>query len=762
MPKPSTFDEAQALANRPTTAIAHSRNAQGARHDLVQHLTEVAESAGEFGAKFGAGELARVAGLWHDLGKFHPDFQEYLYRCEIEETHEHGPDHKAAGSSLAQALPEDLGLFLAMVIAGHHGGLQDKIGGFDQWLLEKQAERGVESNRFQEALRIAYGYLPDLDRAARVALPEYKALSAGWTPDSAKRQLEFLTRMVFSCLVDADFLDTERHFNASRAELRQEKPDLNSLWQHFLDAQARTTTSIKAAPNVLRVRREVFEACVARASEEPGFFRLTVPTGGGKTHSGLAFALNHARLSGLDRVIFALPYTSICEQTTDSYRALFPGGRTVLEHHSAARVIDYDAPATATDVWARLAAENWDAPIIVTTTVQLLESLLGNQTSRCRKLHNLARSVIVLDEAQTLPTHMLDSVVDTLKELVRTYRTTVVFCTATQPDLESALGSLSVSNVREIVSAQMRARHFAELKRVTYEWPAEPWSWKRAAEEMSTSRQALAIVNTRKAAHQLGESLTALGIGPLHLSTQLCGAHRLVVLREVKRRLAAGEPCCLVSTQVVEAGVDIDFPLVLRALGPLDRIVQAAGRCNRAGLLAAGRVIVFQPEDGAPPPGDYSKATSVTKLMRKEGPLDPDDPETFPLFFKRYYGYVDRDRRHIQGLRESWSFQKVAHAARVIEDETSPVVVPCGGYKSAVIDLQSDTVSPRLAWRRAQPFIVNLRSYEIERARAAGLLQPIREGIDLWLGIYDETFGLDLSSIPHVEAARLATREDWA
>ncbi|MFW6206810.1 MAG: CRISPR-associated helicase Cas3', partial [Gemmatimonadota bacterium] len=308
-----------------------------------------------------------------------------------------------------------------------------------------------------------------------------------------------------------------------------------------------------------------------------------MPTGGGKTLSGMGFALRHALVHGFERVIVAIPYTSIIEQTADTYRGVFGDG--VLEHHSAvASEAHEDAdPVSWHQLWRRLAAENWDARIVVTTTVQLFESVFANRPAPCRKLHNLVGSVLILDEAQTLPSHHLAPILAALSELTAHYRMSVVFCTATQPAVSAQPYAQVFEAAREIVPAP--GTYFAALRRVTYEVPAssERWSWQRVADEMRRSDQCLAVVNTKADALALLEVLDAPEV--LHLSTNLCGAHRREVLADVRERLQSGRPCRLVSTQVVEAGVDLDFPLVLRAVGPLDRIVQAAGRCNREGSL---------------------------------------------------------------------------------------------------------------------------------------------------------------------------------
>jgi CRISPR-associated endonuclease/helicase Cas3 len=434
-------------------AYAHSKNDAGKRHDLAQHLTDVAEQAREYAAKFGGGDLAYWAGLWHDLGKFHPDFQQYLLDCEATpRTGRKGPDHKRAGSLLAaERLPP-----LALLVEGHHGGLPSR-GELPGWPKERSAQDAVNS-----ALALARAALGSrLDPPASLAPPPAfdDALGA-----------ELVLRMLFSALVDADCLDTERHFNPDRAGARTGAPGLAELWRR-LEADQRRLLDSAEDTSVNRVRREVYDACLAAGTTSPGFFRLTVPTGGGKTRSGLAFALRHALAHGLDRVIVAIPYTSIIDQTTQVYRDIFRDERAVLEHHSSVvgREGADDAPVTLAMVWERLATENWDAPIVVTTTVQLFESLLGQRTSACRKLHNIARSLIVLDEVQTLPPHLLEPTLDVLRRLVAGYGASVVLCTATQPALDETPGFNGLPGVREIVLEP--ARHFAALERVDYAWP---------------------------------------------------------------------------------------------------------------------------------------------------------------------------------------------------------------------------------------------------------------------------------------------------
>ncbi|HJT77311.1 MAG TPA: CRISPR-associated endonuclease Cas3'', partial [Gemmataceae bacterium] len=492
--------------------LAHSANAAGYAHDLEQHLRDVARRAADFARKFGAADFASWAGLWHDLGKYHPDFQAYLK----DPSATRGPDHSSAGAILAASHCDAL----SFLIAGHHAGLPS-FSHLKSRLAEKQK---AEATRI--AHQIAGRALGTLAPAERLdaCLPEW-AIPRNRSDGQRLRNRELYLRMLFSALVDADFLDTERHFHPERVVERGGYFSLPELWRRFEEDQEKL--SGKHDTLLQHARHAIYQACLRAAELSPGWFRLTVPTGGGKTRSGMAFALRHAlcHSGAFDRVIVAIPYTSIIEQTAKVYRDIFQG-EGVLEHHSAVGDRDEEeSPVTARQQWARLASENWDAPIIVSTTVQLFESLFANRPSKARKLHNLARSVLILDEVQTLPPHLLDPVLDVLGQLVEHYGVSVVLCTATQPSLGANRYAKGLSGrLREIVPDP--ERYFQALKRVEYETHmGEKWGWERVAEEMRTSPQALTVVNTKKDALAL---LTALGEDPsaLHLSTQMCGAHR--------------------------------------------------------------------------------------------------------------------------------------------------------------------------------------------------------------------------------------------
>ena len=441
-----------------------------------------------------------------------------------------------------------------------------------------------------------------------------------------------------------------------------------------------------------------------------------------------------------------LSHTSIIEQTAEEFRKIV-GPKNVLEHHSALAIKDDDQDQ---ENWARLATDNWDAPIIVTTTVQLFESLFSNRPSKVRKLHNLARSVIVLDEAQALPIPLLNPILDVLSELVQPrYGTSVVLCTATQPALDESLGFPALADICEI--APEPQRYFYSLSRVRYEIHSdESWSWEDVAERMRERKQALCIVNTKAQARSLFAALD--DPDALHLSTNMCPAHRLVTLKEIRERLKKGNPCRVVSTQIVEAGVDLDFPLVMRTLGPLDSIVQAAGRCNREGELEKkGRVIVFKPEDHSLPRGVYKAATGLAETLLAQN-ANLEKLETFQRYFHTLYQTsVNRDAHDIQAKRERFDYPTVAEEFKMISGDTVPVVIR--GYEpSKVAEILSCRIN-RKSMRALQPYLVNVYRDKLNQLEQDGLVQLLTPGLWEWSGTYHPKLGM----LEHLNVERTVT-----
>ena len=553
---------------------------------------------------------------------------------------------------------------------------------------------------------------------------------------TAKRRYDFWLRMLHSALVDADCLDTERHFDPERFATRTVDVSLDALWRRF-EADQQALLDGADDTHVNRRRQAVYAAALQRASDPPGVFSMTVPTGGGKTRSAMAFGLQHARAYDKCRVVVALPYTSIIEQNADVYRDIFGDG-VVLEHHSAVRAAAEPGDESDAERWRRLAAQNWDAPVVVTTTVQLLESLFANHNGRLRKLHRLAESVIVLDEVQTLPPRLLKATLDGLRELVEHYGATVLLCTATQPALTARPDDPDfpgLDAVTEIVPDPKAL--YQDLKRVAYDVQiGAPWTWGDVAEALLDEPQAMAVLNT------IDDAASVLNALPdnesvLHLSTRLCGAHRRRVLTEVRRRLDAGAPIRLVATQVVEAGVDISFPRVLRALGPLDSIIQAAGRCNREGERDTGRVTVFEPAAGGSPPGAYRTGRDITRqLFEHAADLDLHDPQWPRRYFEQLYASRNLDADDVQQLRAEFQFATVAERYRLIADDTTPVVVKYGDgwsiLEKVVAKAEHAGFVHRDDWRRLQPYTVSLYEHALEEAVRRGDAYELVPDLGLW------------------------------
>ncbi len=536
-----------------------------------------------------------------------------------------------------------------------------------------------------------------------------------------KRKLALWIRMLFSALVDADFLDTERFYQgAEREALEIGLSRMAELLENHvaeLVAAGRPT-----AVNAMRAR--VANACRASAELPQGAFTLTVPTGGGKTLASLLFALRHAIEYKLRRVIVVIPFTSIIEQTAQKYRDLF-GGEAVIEHHSS---VDADKE-THTN---RLACENWDAPLVVTTSVQFFESLFANRTSKCRKLHRIAESVVIFDEVQTFPVHLLAPVCDVLKQLSSDYRTTLIFCTATQP-------ALGIPGTREIVS-DVEKEFTVVASRCDYVFPKteDPIEWQDIAGRIASHDRVLAVVSKRKDAEELAR---LVGEDCFHLSARMCPAHRLSVLGEIRGQLGE-KKTRVVSTQVIEAGVDIDFPVVYRAFAGADSLAQAAGRCNREGGPMPGRMHVFFPPS-EPPKGTLLTAKQRACGMWRSGKLDLRDPATFREYFRLFYGTVNTDPG-VLSAEQNLNFQEVADLFRMIESTGETVIAPYGEADSRINDVRWKGAN-RATLRRLQPFAVQLYQQEVRVLAKAGAIDKLDEKlwavVPAYKHVYSTRFG---------------------
>ncbi|WP_290766204.1 CRISPR-associated endonuclease Cas3'' [Aquabacterium sp.] len=761
-------------------------------HLLADHLGKVAGLAARFASDFGE-DWARLAGLLHDLGKYRSGFQRYIRQANGLDAHIEGrvkdsdKTHSAAGALWAeQLLARELGpqgqmmaRVLQYVIAGHHAGLDNWDDGLAARLASDDAQRELA-----DALAA--------DPPLSVLRPDLAGLSLKDLPigregaDTPGRFALWL-RMLFSALVDADFLDTESFMDQGKGVARRGAPSIQAL-QSALNNHLTSLVSSAADTPVNRVRQGILAQCRSKAIQDAGVFTLTVPTGGGKTLSSLAFALDHAALRGKRRVVYAIPYTSIIEQTADIFRKVFAelGEDAVIEHHSNAET----EPERETSR-SRLACENWDAPLVVTTNVQLFESLFARRTSRCRKLHNLAHSVIVLDEAQLLPVEFLQPIVDVLRLLVRDFGVTLVLCTATQPVLTASVSQdprrglrrgFEASAVTEIIDDVPGL--YAALERVRVHVPTdlnEARAWPELADEIAGHEAVLTVVSRRADAQLLFNLVRQHDPdGCWHLSALMCAQHRSDVIAEIKaalvqRRAAlsaglAAAPVRVVSTQLVEAGVDLDFPVVYRALAGLDSIAQAAGRCNREGKLPGlGEVHVFVPPTKAPP-GLLRQARETCKTLWSEG---TDNPFALPLFeryFQKLYHDADLDAKgiceavHLEADQRERTlavrFKDASDNFRLIDDADAATVLV--RYRSpgakedinALIGMLERDGPSRWLMRKLQRYGVTVYRYQLDKLVKAGDIRevPMCPGlyvqIEDWDAFYHPQLGANVDGAP--------------
>ena len=726
--------------------LAHTENDNEKVHDLDDHLKCVGELAQKFICEANAelGEQAKWAGLLHDLGKYRDEFQEYLIgrRESSNDTH-----HAVYGAALAfqnaQKTRNQAWLSIAFAIAAHHAGLHDKS---DLPTLFQKYDAFNRLSPLIERFEAEFGKI--LENVANVA----------FINNSTK--LEFATRMIFSCLVDADFLDTEKHYrNGEERKIVEFKPiELLEKLEAERLRKVENARANNADEKLIEIRNRIFDNCLQKAVNPKGFFSLTVPTGGGKTMSGMAFALKHAKIHNLRRVIVVIPYLSIIEQNAKEYREIL-GEDIVIENHSAVKIKSEEAEENSKSEkrernFLEYATENWDAPIIVTTSVQFIESLFAHKTSKCRKIHNIANSVIIFDEIQTLPAKLLEPLFSIWRELKENYGVSFVFSTATQPAFRqnnfNFKNGLSENELVEITDHTDET--FQSLNRVNYEFKEfqTPKTWDEISAEMLAEKQVLCVLNTRRHAFELYGKLTQPeNQGLFHLSSSMCAEHRLEVIETIKKRLRNDEVCRVVSTQLVEAGVDLDFPILYRAIAPLDSIVQAAGRCNREGKLNKGRVIVFTPADNKIPQGVYQMATDETcKLLPN---YDEEDlavrHQIFADYFGRIYSKLDTGDK-IQADREQLNYREVSKNAKVIDNEGIGVIVQFKSDNNDSFEIikkirgknsRTDKVFfGREDMRSLQRFMVNLYPRDFDILQQKQQLQPLLEGKNLDLFVVNE------------------------
>lgn len=596
-------------------------------------------------------------------------------------------------------------MLFAYCIAGHHAGLPDTGESADMGdsatLMGRMKKRLEEYREYEK----------------EVVIPELK------TPPSPIQNntdpsftIGFLIRMLYSCLVDADYLDTEKFMSDGKAN-RESGDEISVLWgkvqQHISDWMGNQDQD-----TINGRRTEILKACIDGALCKKGIFRLTVPTGGGKTVASLAFALRHALEQGLERVIYVIPYTSIIEQNAKVFQDIL-GDENVLEHHCN---VDYASTEELKPM--QLATENWDKPVVVTTNVQFFESLFSNQSSKCRKLHNIANSVIIFDEAQMLPSDYLKPCIQAIEELIRHYKCSVVLCTATQP----ALGKLFSEDItyQELCPRVEEQFHF--FKRSTIESLGKVTE-ETLLERLRTEHQALCIVNTKKSAQKLYQEMSEEGV--YHLSTLMYPVHRKAVLKKIRARLKMGEKCILIATSLVEAGVDLDFQSVYRQLAGIDSVIQAAGRCNREGTRAMedSHTYIFQMEDEVKVLGQEQQIDTAKQIIRKFNDISM--PEAIQEYFARLYGFkgegLDKKKILERFNKGRFPFATVGKDFKLIEQDTKTIFIVREERAKEILEEIRYKGATKALMREVGQYCVDVYDNIFQKIYAAGMLMEVSE-----------------------------------
>lgn len=680
-------------------AHSNDRGDKGSWQPLITHLSNVASLSRSYFGESIFRDAAYAQGLLHDAGKYSSSFQQKLDGKSIR------VDHSTAGAQIALKKYGALGKLIAYSICGHHGGIPDGI------------DAGYENKRSSLKTRMSMETEPIDLFWTEVDLPQ-KLDTPQLNPTGFR--LAFLTRMLFSALVDADYLDTEAFYDPAAPDQRSKWTSIDQLALRFEAYMEEKQANAEVTPINCR-RQEIYADCLRSAQLTPGLFSLTVPTGGGKTLSSMAFGIKHALRHGYQRIVYAIPFTSIIEQTAAVFRNAL-GDNAVLEHHSNYAFEDSE------DGTERLASENWDAPVIVTTNVQFFEALFSNKPSRCRKLHNLANSIIILDEVQTIPDGLLKPCLAALKCICDDFGATVVLCTATQPTIEHLWPE--PMTVREIVSDPENL--YNALRRVEV-FNLGSTEDEDLVNQLIRSDQVLCIVNTRRHARSLFQMMPK-DEGTYHLSALMCPEHRTQKLNTIRQRLKEGLPCRVISTQLIEAGVDIDFPVVYRSAAGIDSIAQAAGRCNREGKQDVGRTYVFYPTTGLPKSWFQRMAALGTEIMNNG--KDPLSMGAVKEFFARRYMDAGRNgldeheiiRRCKDGLRDlDFPFEQIAREFRFIESEGIPIIVPFDDHCKRLLTQAGVDEHPWRFARRFQRYSISVYPYELEQLSSMGLTRTLRD-----------------------------------
>lgn len=717
--------------------IAHIRE-DGAVQTVKEHLEQTAEQAGKFASSFDAESLCYAAGLLHDIGKYSNEFQRRIRGNSLR------TDHSTAGAKEAMKI----GLIpAAFGIAGHHSGIPDGGTPLDApdspTLCGRLKKEICDYSNWEKEISLPEVRIPD------------------WLKTSDNFAQCFFVRMLYSCLVDADYLDTETFMRG-----RQDRGEYDTISVLLHRLQGVTSQWLDHEPKTIlnKGRNAILRICIESGKKSPrGLYTLTVPTGGGKTEASLSFALEQAAALHMERVIYVIPYTSIIDQTAGRYCTIL-GAENVLAHYSEADFLVASGDDLSQKDYRRvLSAENWDAPVIVTTAVQFFESLFSNRSAKCRKLHNIANSVIVFDEAQTLPNPYLMPCVAAIAQLVLHYKSTVVLCTATQPELNPYFANYGL-RAKEICPVAIEKKLIPKRNSLK---DLGTLSKEELMEKLSESRQVLCVVNRRKTAQELYRALPE--DGSFCLTTLLCPMDRKKKLDEIRRRLKKGEDCRVVSTSLIEAGVDVDFPAAFREETGLDSYLQTAGRCNREGREKNPEnrpVYLFKFRDIKAPAGMRQQITALRNVQRKKSSLEGerngrasfDDPDLIKQYFLYLFGMKGEKELDVKEIMDamkngregvSFPFRYVSDAFKLIDAHRRTIYIPKGEGEEICNDLQNGR-GTRNVFRRAGSFSVSVYEEEFERLYFAGALEMINEydAILIDRNQYDDNLGLhiDLSS----------------
>lgn len=671
-----------------------------------EHQRNVASLASSFAEQFGMGEWGKVLGLLHDVGKEQKTFQQHIKKesgYEPDTKVEGEYNHAYVGALVAKKLfasPIPYYQFIDNIIMGHHRGLYDD--GERRCILQKDIPADVS--------------VSNLD------------INLNMPPCKSSQDIHHVIRMLFSCLVDADRLDTERFMSPDKSLLREGQSTLQELLQK-LESFLASLKKNADETDVNKIRNEIQQYCIAQSQGDAGYYSLTVPTGGGKTLSSVLWALKHAIKNNQRRIIIAIPYTSIIVQTASVLRNIF-GEENVLEHHSMVNVSD--EKTSETSLKQQLATENWDYPIIVTTNVQLFESLFSNKPSDCRKLHNIAKSVLILDEVQTLPIDFLRPIIDALKTLKEIFGVSFLFTTASQPILSGEITGtiqsfMALPDIKEIVPASANLHN--RLKRVELSFDTTPSTHEGIAKRMCDHNVVLCIVNTRKDAYEIYQHLPQEGL-TLHLSRMMCPLHIRETIEQIKNALKDKEKIIrVIATQLVEAGVDIDFPVVFRQEAGLDSILQAAGRCNREGKLDICTTYVFK-LDKPLPTGMMTLSNEARKNM--VGDYDWFSTEAMHEFFRQLYSRAQTfDKNGIADYLYKLvelNFETASKEFQLIDDSTVSVIINWKKSPELVHILTSQGYSNKLQKQLSQ-YTVSVRKRDFDKLQSYGAVEEVMDGI---------------------------------